>query len=122
MIDHHGESVDDAAKEPPKAPKKKKKRLVTDKMIAANRRNSTSSTGPSEAARERTRFNGVATAWRAVRLCSSMARTPQEFWDEVDLWCKRARGQDGRRTHRHRQRCVQRLGQGPRHQCPGPRV
>jgi hypothetical protein len=89
MIDRNGESVDDAAKEPPRAPKKRKKRLVTDKIIAANRRNSKSSTGPkTESGRKNSRFNGTRHGLASREIMFLEGEDPQEFWDEVDLWCR----------------------------------
>jgi hypothetical protein len=89
MIDRNGESVDDAGKEPPRAPKKKKKRLVTDKMIAANRRNCKFSTGPkTESGRENSRFNGTRHGLASREIMFLEGEDPQEFWDEVDLWCR----------------------------------
>src|SRR5579871_4307043 len=67
----------------------KKKRLVTARMIAANRKNSTFSTGPkSESARERTRFNGTRHGLASRQIMFLDGEDPQEFWREVDLWCK----------------------------------
>ena len=94
MIVRNGEAVDEAEKEPPKAPKKKKKRLVTDKMIAASRKNSTFSTGPSESARKKTRFNGTRHGLASRQIMFLEGEDPQQFWQEVDLWCQ----QRGART------------------------
>ena len=95
MILRNCEWVNETEEEPQKAPKK---RLVTAAMIAANRTNATRSTGPSEASREKTRFNGVRHGMASQEIMFIEGEDPGAFWEEVNLWCKErgARTEDER--------------------------
>jgi hypothetical protein len=84
MVPHQ----ESAAPEPrARTPKKRKKRFVTSAMRSAARANSKKSTGPSEAARARTRFNGVVHGMASQQIMFLKNENPGHFWSEVDLWC-----------------------------------
>jgi hypothetical protein len=86
MTVQNGEAVDMTAEKLEKPPKKK--RRVTKRMIAANRMNATKSTGPSIESRANTRFNGTRHGMASREIMFMQGEDPQEFWAEVDRWCR----------------------------------